>query len=265
MHPVQPSSNGGHGVNAGSAIDLSRPRDLQGLVAATWSLWSSHRSLFFTVALLIAGPVAIVSAGISRGFGSESPTELTSSDLTGLAVLAGLSAIEVPLVTGAFALAVVRLAEGGTVGVGTALRDGLRRFPMVFAALFLAGLAVVGGAILFVVPGIFLLVRLAFAGQVAAVERLGPGAAFRAALRVTEGSWWRVAGIGVLGVLAEFLVTATVSAPFTSIGGAVELAASALLQALVTSLATLFQTLFYFDLRARRAEAAAAAVAPDAW
>ena len=43
----------------------------------------------------------------------------------------------------------------------------------------------------------------------------------------------------------------TVAAPFSSIGGAVELAASALIEAVVTSFVTIFQTLFDFDLRAR--------------
>ena len=189
-----------------SEIDLSQPRDLSGLVAATWSLWSRHRSLFFTVALLIAGPVAIISAGVSRTLDTADANDLTSTDLRGLAILAVLSAIELPLVTGAFARAVQRLGDGETVTLGTALRDGLRLFPRVFAALFLAGLAIIGGTVLLVIPGIFLLVRLAFAGQAAAIEGVGPGAAFGVTMRVTKGSWWRVAGIGVLGVLAELFV-----------------------------------------------------------
>jgi hypothetical protein len=248
-----------------SDIDLSRPRDLSGLVAATWSLWSHHRSLFFTVALLIAGPVAIISAGVSRTVGSADANNLTSSDVRGLAILAVLSAIELPLVTGAFARAVQRLGDGETVTVGTALRDGLGLFPRVFGALFLAALAIIGGTVLLVIPGIFLLVRLAFAGQAAAIEHLGPGAAFGATMRVTKGSWWRVAGIGVLGILVELVVVTGASAPFSSIGGAVELAASALIEAVVTSFVTIFQTLFYFDLRARRTPAATAVPVPDAW
>jgi hypothetical protein len=245
-------------------VDLSRPRDLNALVAATWSLWSLHRSLFFTAALLISGPVAIISAGISRTLGSGAPGQLTASDARGYGILAVLSVIELPLITGAFARAVERLGGGETVTVGTALRDGLGRFVPVFAALLLAGLAIVGGTILFVVPGVFLLVRLAFVGQVAAVERLSPGAAFGSAMRLTKGSWWRVAGIGLLGVIVELVVATGASAPFAAIGGAAELAASALIEAFVTSLVTVFQTLFYFDLRARSARAAAAA-APDAW
>jgi hypothetical protein len=245
-------------------VDLSRPRDLGGLVAETWSQWSRHRSLFFTLALLISGPVAIVSAGTSRTMGAADPEHLTSSDIRGLSILAALIAIELPLVTGAFARAVERLGDGETVTVGAALRDGLRVFPVVFGALFLAGLVVILGFVL-LVPGIFLLVRLAFAGQAAAVDRAGPGAAFGAAWRVTKGSWWRVFLIGLLGFVVELVVLTGASAPFASIGGAVELAAAALIQAVVTSFATLFQTLFYFDLRARRAHAAAAAAPPDAW
>ena len=170
-----------------SEIDLSQPRDLSGLVAATWSLWSRHRSVFFTVALLIAGPVAIISAGVSRTLDTADANDLTSTDLRGLAILAVLSAIELPLVTGAFARAVQRLGDGETVTVGTRSatasgcsagvrgavpgrprdhrRHGAARDP----------------------PGIFLLVRLAFAGQAAAIERVGAGAALRATHARHEG------------------------------------------------------------------------------
>ena len=38
-----------------------------------------------------------------------------------------------------------------------------------------------------------------------------------------------------------------------------------LIEAVVTSFVTIFQTLFYFDLRARRLRASTAAPVPDAW
>jgi len=41
-------------------IDLSRPRNLSELVEATLQLWARHKSVLFTVALVFAGPAAIV-------------------------------------------------------------------------------------------------------------------------------------------------------------------------------------------------------------
>ena len=57
----------------------------------------------------------------------------------------------------------------------------------------------------------------------------------------------------MLGVLAELFVVTVASAPFSSIGGAVELAASALIEAVVTSFVTIFQTLSTSTCGARRA------------
>ena len=245
-------------------IDLARPRNLSQLLDATFALWSRHRSVLFTVALVFAGPVAIISQGLSRSApgGDEA---LTAADLRTYALVGLFTAIEVPLVTGAYTRTIARYGAGQEVGVGMALRDGLGAFFSVFVALLLAGLAILGGFVLLIVPGIWLAVRLAFVGQAAAIDRQGARAAFRAAMEITKGSWWRVFGILALLTVVELVAVTLLSIPFAAIGGGAELAASALIQALVTSISTVVETLLFFDLRARRALAAEPAAAPDAW
>jgi hypothetical protein len=245
-------------------IDLSRPRNLSELVEATLQLWARHKSVLFTVALVFAGPAAIVSQGLSRS-SSQTGTDITTADLRTYALIGLFTAIEVPLVTGAYARAVERYGAGEAVTVGIALRDGLRWFGAVFLALLLAGLATLGAFCLLILPGLWLAVRLAFVGQAAAVDRAGATAAFRSAMALTKGSWWRVFGILALVTVVEFIAVTLLSLPFAAVGGGAELAAAALIQALVTSISTVIQTLLFFDLRARRTQAAAAAAAHDAW
>lgn len=247
-------------------LDLGRARSLTELLDATFAVWWRHRSAFFTSAVVLVAPVAIISQGITR---SLPPTEdMTADDLQSLMIVGLLSALQYPLITGAYMRAVERLGAGEGLSVGEVLLDGLRRFGAVFVAVLLAGLATIGGFILLVIPGIYLMVRLAFAGQAAAVDRAGPVAAFRESMRITRGCWWRVAGILLLVVLASVVLSAA-AAPFAAVGGAVELAAVALVQTLVTSLSTLAQSLFFYDLRSRadRVEPAAATSDPaaDAW
>jgi hypothetical protein len=251
-------------VSARADIDLSRPRNLSELIEATLQLWARHKSVLFTVALVFAGPAAIISQGLSRR-ASDTSTAITAADLRSYALIGLFTAIEVPLITGAYARAVERYGDGETVTVGIALRDGLRWFWAVFLALLLAGLATLGAFCLLFLPGIWLAVRVAFVGQAAAVDRAGARAAFRAAMAVTKGSWWRVFGILALVTVVELIAVTLLSLPFAAIGGGAELAAAALIQALVTSISTVIQTLLFFDLRARHTRAAAAAAGDDAW
>ena len=54
-------------------IDLGRTRSVSQLLDATFSLWwCRYRAVFFTLALIIVGPVAIISEGILQDFGDVS-------------------------------------------------------------------------------------------------------------------------------------------------------------------------------------------------
>jgi hypothetical protein len=246
-------------------IDLDRPRTLSELLDATFKLWWANRAVFYTLALIIVAPLTMVSYNIPLpAFGSDG--EVTATDLRNSFVVLAIALIQTPLVTATHARAVLRMGGGQAVGVGLALREGLAVFGVALGAILVSILGVILGLIVLIIPGIFLAIRWMFVGQAAAIERRGVVAALRSSWRLTAGSWWRVLGIAIVVFLGSAIAGALVQAPFTSIGGAAELAAVALIQAAVYSVSALAMTLFYFDLASRkRAAEAPAAEEASAW
>ncbi len=243
-------------------IDLDRPRTLSELLDATFKLWWANRAVFYVLALIIVAPLTIVSYRLPLPAGTS---EVTATDLRNMAIVLLIALIQTPLVTATHARAVVRLGAGEAVGVGLALRDGVAVFAVALGAIFVSLFGVMLGMIALIIPGIYLAVRWMFAGQAAAIERRGVIAALRSSWRLTAGSWWRVLGIVIVVFLGSAIAGALVQAPFSSIGGATELAAVALIQAAVYSISALAMTLFYFDLASRKRAAASAPEDETAW
>lgn len=96
-----------------------------------------------------------------------------------------------------------------------------RRLPAMVSTAFLASLLVVVGLLAFVLPGLYLLWRLAFALPAAAIDGAGPTAAIRASWTSSAGRFVPIAGVLVAATAAllvasaipfveEFLVTIVV-------------------------------------------------------
>lgn len=87
------------------------------------------------------------------------------------------------------------VANNVDLPVGAALSYGARRAPALFVASLLYGLAVGGGLILLIVPGIIFGVWLIFGPQIAIIEKLGPVASLSRSRRLVRGHWWRTAAL----------------------------------------------------------------------
>lgn len=87
------------------------------------------------------------------------------------------------------------------------LFEGLtfRKFAYYFLAFLLAGIAVFGGLILLIVPGVIIAVRASLIRYIAVERELKPVEAFRESFRLTKGHGWRILGFGFLTVLINIL------------------------------------------------------------
>lgn len=83
-------------------------------------------------------------------------------------------------------------SDGEQAALGPALRRAFRIWPRVFWARLLTGLLVLGGLVVFVIPGLVLAVRLAMIDAVVVRERLTPLAAVRRTLQLSRGRSWRI-------------------------------------------------------------------------
>lgn len=92
---------------------------------------------------------------------------------------------------------------------GEALGVGLKKFPAMLAALILYSLAVAVGSLLLLVPGIVLMLSLAFYPLFIVIEDLGGYAALKASHRLVWGHWWRTLSVYMApGILAMIVYIA---------------------------------------------------------
>ena len=240
-------------VERPSRLDLTRPRAYGELLQTSLQIFAGHVDVLLTLAILLVAPVTLLVDGVWGGLlangldAKPSPaSQIVSGALNACVVL--------PLVTAAGALLVQGLGRGEAPrDVGTALRAASRVFPRVLGAQLLYALAVLGGFILLVIPGIWVAVRCYFATQAAALDGLAPPGAMRRSGEVVKGSWWRTLGcllmtgllVGVTAEIATAILGGTGS-------GALYVAGRIVFQAIAVAVTAVFATLLFYDLRARQ-------------
>jgi hypothetical protein len=243
-------------VTEGPRLELLRPRDIGGLFRDSFNTYAGNFLAFLAVGAAVVVPVELVVSGL--GLGQLSGSYSTTSTLgTQSVVVAEVYLLIIPLVSAMVVHALLVVADGRRPKPGAAILSGLEAFTPVFLAVVLAAAGVMGGFILFVVPGIWLLVRWYFAPQAVVLDgRRGVGALQRSAELVT-GTWWRVAGITLLAGVTVGISGRLVELPFDAWAKGADSQAIQLVGEIVATVLTapfqaLILTLLYFDLLARR-------------
>ncbi|MBV9278575.1 MAG: hypothetical protein JOZ41_00695 [Chloroflexi bacterium] len=175
-----------------------------------------------------------------------------------------LDAIYVPLsilsiFTGTYSLGVLILVVAArdmdrqiTIREGYAAL-GLGTWLLLVVANIIVGISVAIGFVLLVIPGIFLLVRLAFVSPAIVLERQGIGGALSRSWELVAGSWWRAFGIGllvfVIAGVGEGLLGAILG---RSVSPQVAQVVGVLVGMLFQPFTTGALVLMYYDLRIRK-------------
>jgi hypothetical protein len=106
------------------------------------------------------------------------------------------------------------IAYGQDVSFGACASMAMRRlFPVILASL-LYGLAIVGGGILFIIPGIIVWLSMAFYGLCIVLEGDGVVASLRHSHRLVWGNWWRTAMIGSVVLVVYYVFSLAIEIPF---------------------------------------------------
>ena len=234
-----------------SQLDLDVPRDAGDLIATTLALFARHTLLFGSVTLLVIAPVVVLVNGVWAGQFADG-AEIDAASAPGV-TSAALGFLMPVLVTALHVMIVRDLGEGRLPSTGQALRSAAPRFPHAIAALVIYLLFVFAGAILLVIPAIWVLVAGYFATEVAVMEGRGPLSAFRRSMDLVKDRWWRTAGTLVLGSVPLAVVFVPVGRAIDTVdSGVAYVLLYTLVQVVQMSLAALFGTLMYFSLRARK-------------
>jgi membrane-anchored glycerophosphoryl diester phosphodiesterase (GDPDase) len=230
------------------AIDLTRPRGVFEIVSAAVRLYAGYPGMFISLAALILLPymLIVVAIGHAKALLGE------SSSLDTLVLLQLIYwVLLLPLISALQMQAIVATTESARPRLWRVIRGALPAVPVVVAAQIMAGIGIVVGLMVFVIPGIYMAVRLAVVAPTAAFERQDWMSTLRTAWRMTRGNAWRVLGLLlVVGIVIEVLGDVLISLSSGATLG-VQVAIAIVITVLLQTLQTLATALLYFDLRSR--------------
>ncbi len=168
---------------------------------------------FYAINLIVGLPALIVQLVMPSVTASmENPGGpsggLAVGALVGFLVLAFVSLIFAYLGNAASLRVVVQEFVGQPCGMGEALKFAWGRVGALIGTSILAGLAIMGGYFLLIVPGILFSIWFAFIAQVVVVEDLSGSAALGRSRDLTKGFRGRVLWVGFLLIIISLLVSA---------------------------------------------------------
>jgi hypothetical protein len=235
-------------------LELERPRALGDLVTLSFNVFTRHFTPLFTLAMIVVAPYVLLIDGVWGRALAEGADARQNSGPTAVYVAVGFLVVQ-PLMAATVARYLLALQEGRQLDVGEALRGGVAVVAPAAAAVALAAVGIAAGALLLVLPGIWLAVRWAFVAQAVVVDGERGAEALRASAALVDGSWWSTCGrllvlnvVGgaialITGLPAAGITNGVVYVVLTTIGTAASIA--------YTAVAT---TMLFFDRRARRRE-----------
>jgi hypothetical protein len=238
---------------------LPRPLGIGEILSTAFELYRRHWRTLLAIAAVVVVPLTLLQYLLgdwirSRGEITSYQQVSTATWAVGAAgLVAGLAGLLMYLVlTGAITRAVAAEVAGEDPSVEQSYRFGFHRLGSVLLVSVLVGLATIGGLILFVIPGIWIGVRLAVSVEALVVEGRRGTQAMGRSWELVGGHWWHAFGALVVAGLLTGIVNAVITAPFNNTGWFVQAIAAAVATVITLPYGVLVGVLLYLDLRARR-------------
>jgi uncharacterized membrane protein len=243
-----------------SGAALPRRMGIGEILSTAWQLYRRHWRTLFAIAAVVVVPFTLLQYLIGdqiRTRGEETANGVvvsTSSWAVGTAgLVTALAGVVMFLVlTGAITRAVAAEVAGEDPSVEQSYRFGFHRFWSVLLVSVLVGLATVAGLILFIIPGIYIGIRLAVSIEALVVEGRKGTQAMARSWELVGGHWWHAFGTLVVAGLLTGLVNALITAPFGGTSWFVQAVVAAVATVVTLPYGVLVGVLLYLDLRARK-------------
>ena len=136
--------------------------------------------------------------------------------------------------------------------IGEAFGRAFRRLLPVIGTLIVAGISIVVGLILLIVPGIVFSMMFYVAIPVCVIERFGPFRSLGRSRELTKGYRWRIFGLALLLLLLSAVGQGLEKALSIAIGGIPAIAGDAVVQVGILTFQLIVYAVAYYDLRAAR-------------
>jgi hypothetical protein len=241
------------------AAALPRPLGIGEILSTAFQLYRRHWRTLLAIAAVVVVPLTLLQYLLgdwlrSRGEVTSYQQVSTATWAVGAAgLVAGLAGLLMYLVlTGAITRAVAAEVAGEDPSLEQSYRFGFHRLGSVLLVSVLVGLATVAGLILFIIPGIWIGVRLAVSVEALVVEGRRGTQAMSRSWELVGGHWWHAFGALVVAGLLTGVVNAVITTPFSNTGWFVQAVAAAVATVITLPYGVLVGVLLYLDLRARK-------------
>jgi hypothetical protein len=238
---------------------LPRPMGIGEILSTALQLYRRHWRTLLTIAAVVVVPITLLHYLLgdlvrTQGESTRNGVVETATWSVGIAgLVAALAGILMYLVlTGAITRAVAAEVAGQDPSVEQSYRFGFHRLGSVLLVSVLVGLAILGGLILFIIPGIYIGVRLAVSVETLVVEGRRGTEAMGRSWGLVGGHWWHAFGTLVVAGLLTGIVNAVITAPFGNTGWFVQGLVAAVATVVTLPYGALVGVLLYLDLRSRK-------------
>jgi hypothetical protein len=263
--PPPPPPPGGEGGTGGPGLP---PRGIGELLGTAFEIYKANAQNLLLIVAIVVVPLTFISAFVAGVvFAPESNTvtifgetvETVDSRSAGAAIIVALlTAVIGVIINAVLQAAIMRGAAQGSIGdpvdIDASYKWGFARFGSVILISILVGLAVAGGLILLIIPGLIFAVMFSVAIPALVVENLRGTNAMSRSWNLVKGHFWHAVGI----ILLAAIITAVVGGIVGAIGNAISdnwfvvWIFQAIAQIITAPVAAIVSVLLYLDLRARR-------------
>jgi Membrane domain of glycerophosphoryl diester phosphodiesterase len=246
-------------LGQGGGMAALPPRGIGEILSTAFQLYRRHWRTLLAIAAVVVVPLTLLQYGIGHWFrtnGQQLEDEVVVStsfwamaSASLLAALVGLLLYQV--LTGAITRNIAAEVAGQDLDLEQSYRFGFARLGPVLVVSVLVGLATLLGLLVFIIPGIYVGVRLAVSIQALVVEDKRGTEAMRRSWGLVGGHWWHAAFTLLVAGLITGVVNAVITAPFSG-GWFLQGIAAAVATTVTLPYGALVGVLLYLDLRTRK-------------
>jgi Membrane domain of glycerophosphoryl diester phosphodiesterase len=247
-------------IGQGGAMAALPSRGIGEILSAAFQLYRRHWPTLLAIAAVVVVPLTLLQYGIghwvrTNGQQLHDPARVSTSfwAVAGASLLAAVVALLLyQVLTGAITRTIAAEVAGQDLALEQSYRFGFARLGPVLVVSVLVGLATLLGLIVFIIPGIYIGVRLAVSIQALVVEDRRGTEAMRRSWELVGGHWWHAAFTLLVAALITGVVNALITAPFSAGAWLVQGIAAAVATTVTLPYGALVGVLLYLDLRARK-------------
>jgi hypothetical protein len=263
--PPPPPPPGGTGGAGGPGLPQ---RGIGEILSTAFEIYKANAASLLMIVAIVVVPLTFISAFIGGVvFAPETETvtifgesvETVSARTAGAAFLVFIVGIVIAVVISAvLQAAIMRGAALGSIGdpvdVDASYKWGFARFGSVMLISILVGLAVLGGLILLIIPGLIFAVMFSVSIPALVVENRRGTDAMSRSWNLVKGQFWHAVGV----IVVAGIIAAVVSGIIGAIGGALgdnwflSWIFQAIAQIITAPFSAIVSVLLYLDLRARK-------------